>query len=108
MSPQVLNAFAFAHPFLEASGDVVMAWMLLWRATVAARALEKLGCGLADAAARRAKAESNKHAAFYEGQLRSAEFFIKNLLPVTLGKLAAIVGTNGAAVEIPEVAFGGR
>jgi alkylation response protein AidB-like acyl-CoA dehydrogenase len=31
MSPQVMSAFAFAHPFMDASGDVVMAWMLLWR-----------------------------------------------------------------------------
>jgi hypothetical protein len=32
--PKVMNAFAFAHPFLEASGDVVMGWMLLWRAVI--------------------------------------------------------------------------
>ena len=41
MSPKVMSAFAFAHPFMEASGDVVMAWMLLWRGVVAATQLEK-------------------------------------------------------------------
>ena len=108
MSPQVLNAFAFAHPVLEVCGDVTMAWMLLWRATVAARALEKLGCRIDDAAERRALSEKNKNAAFYEGQLRSVEFFVKAILHVTHGKMAAIIAANGAAVDIPEASFGGK
>ena len=41
MSPKVLNAFAFAYPFMEVTGDVVMAWMLLWRAVIAAQKLER-------------------------------------------------------------------
>jgi hypothetical protein len=106
MSPKVLNAFAFAHPFMEAAGDIVMAWMLLWRASVAAPKLEKL-VGSSDPGARLEKAQADKNAAFYEGQLRSTEFFIHSVLPVTRGKLEAIADTNGAAVEIPEISFGG-
>jgi alkylation response protein AidB-like acyl-CoA dehydrogenase len=106
MSPKVLNAFAFAHPFMEAAGDVVMAWMLLWRASIAAPKLEKLAGG-SDPQIRLKKAQTDKNAAFYEGQIRSAEFFIHSVLPVTLGRLDAIAETNGAAVEIPESAFGG-
>jgi alkylation response protein AidB-like acyl-CoA dehydrogenase len=94
MSPQVLNAFAFAHPFMEACGDVVMAWMLLWRAGIAA-----------DQLARGAK---KKDQAFYEGQLKSAEFFTHSILPITMGKIEAILGLNGAAVEISEDGFGGK
>ncbi|MGB7920364.1 MAG: acyl-CoA dehydrogenase, partial [Desulfobacterales bacterium] len=41
MSPKVLNAFAFAHPFMDVCGDVILAWLHLWRATVAVAALEK-------------------------------------------------------------------
>jgi hypothetical protein len=41
MSDKVLAAFANAHPFQDAAGDTVMAWMLLWRAAIAARKLEK-------------------------------------------------------------------
>ena len=55
----------------------------------------------------REKAEKQKDAAFYYGQLKTAEFFIQTLLPITMGKLDAIALTNGAAVEIPEVSFGG-
>ena len=106
MSPQVLNAFVFAHPFMDAAGDVIMAWMLLWRSLVAAPKLEKLA-GSLDPEARKAKAEKDKQAAFYEGQLKTAEFFANAVLPVTMGKFKAIAATNGAAVEIPEASFGG-
>ena len=106
MSPQVMKAFAYAHPFLEVAGDVVMAWMLLWRASVAAQQLVKLA-GSLDPEARRTAAEKNKNAAFYEGQLRSAEYFIKAVLPVTYGKMKAIMDTCSAVVDIPEASFGG-
>ncbi len=112
MSPKVMHAFAFAHPFMEVCGDIVMAWMLLWRATIAAPKLESIlgedanGTGV-DYVERLSKIESNKNAAFYEGQIRSAEYFINCILPITHGKIKAIMGGNGAVVEIPEAAFGG-
>jgi len=93
MSPKVLNAFAFASPFMEATGDVVFAWMLLWRATVAAKKLEE--------------GAKKKDIAFYEGQLKSIEFFAHSILPITHGKMAAILDTNGATIEISEASFGG-
>ncbi|MGD8445867.1 MAG: acyl-CoA dehydrogenase C-terminal domain-containing protein, partial [Desulfobacterales bacterium] len=48
-----------------------------------------------------------KDVEFYEGQLKSAEFFILTILPTTLGKMDSIVKCNGSAVEISEAAFGG-
>ncbi|MBW1961482.1 MAG: acyl-CoA dehydrogenase [Deltaproteobacteria bacterium] len=92
-SEKIQEAFAFAYPFMEAAGDVILAWLLLWRATVASAALNE-GC-------------SKKDEAFYEGQMKNAEFFTQVILPVTLGKMDAISKTNGAAVEISEAAFGG-
>jgi hypothetical protein len=105
MSPNVMSAFAFAHPFLDVTGDVMMAWMLLWRAAIAATQMEKLA-GSLGAEARSKAVEKNKNAAFYEGQIRSAEYFIYSILPVTWGKMKAITTTNSAAVDIPEAAFG--
>jgi len=93
MSPEVLKAFAHAYSFMEVTGDVVMAWMLLWRAAISAGKLEKA---------------KKKDKPFYEGQLKSCEFFIENILPVTFGKMKAILGTNAAALDISEDAFGGR
>ncbi|MBW1894723.1 MAG: acyl-CoA dehydrogenase [Deltaproteobacteria bacterium] len=106
MSPDVKSAFALASPFLEVTGDIVMAWMLLWRAVVAAPKLDKL-IGDADGEERIEKIEKNKNAAFYEGQVRTAEYFITSILPVTLGKMNAVEATNSAVVEMPEASFGG-
>ena len=70
-----------------------MLFRSLWRAAIAA--------GKIDGAAKKEKA-------FYEGQMKSAEYFIKTILPVTLGKMNAILANNGAVVEISEEAFGGK
>jgi alkylation response protein AidB-like acyl-CoA dehydrogenase len=94
MSPEVMTAFAHAYPFMEVSGDVVMSWLLLWRATTAAEKLEK--------------GAKKKDVAFYEGQLKSTEFFVHCVLPGTLGKMDAILATNGAVVDISEASFGGK
>jgi hypothetical protein len=99
-------AFAYAHPFLEVVGDMIMAWMLLWRAAVAVPKLEKLA-GSADEETIFSKAAKNKDAAFYAGQLKSAEFFISSFLPVTIGKMNAIVASHPAAIQIHERSFGG-
>jgi alkylation response protein AidB-like acyl-CoA dehydrogenase len=106
-SEKVQIAYAFAHPFLEVMGDLSMAWMLLWRASIALPKLEKIAGG-SDPENIRAKVEKNKDAAFYEGQLQTARFFIKTVVPVTMGKLDAIEGLDGAAVEIPESSFGSK
>ena len=94
MSPQVLTAFAFAYRFMAVSVVVVMGWMLLWRAAVAA---EKLQAG--------GKAKDKK---FYEGVIKSAEYFIQCVLPVTMGKMEAIMLSAPAAVQIEEDSFGGK
>jgi alkylation response protein AidB-like acyl-CoA dehydrogenase len=106
MSADVKVAFAYAKPFLDVIGDVCLAWMLLWRATAALPQLEKLA-GSLDPAARSAAAAKNKEAAFYEGVLQSARYFINTVLPVTMGKMKAIKASDAATIEIPETAFGG-
>jgi alkylation response protein AidB-like acyl-CoA dehydrogenase len=99
-------AFAWAHPFLTVMGDVIMGWMHLWRATVAASRLETLTlqAGRDDLQELIGK---NKEAAFYDGQLKAASYFIETVLPVTSGRMNAIAGGNKAAVEIDERSYGG-
>lgn len=94
MGEQVLTAFAHAYPFMEVAGDMAMAWMLLWRATVAT---EKL-----------AGKPAKKDIDFYEGQIKSAQFFIEAILPVTFGKMKSILQGSDAAVTISEAAFGAK
>jgi hypothetical protein len=92
MSPDFEKAFAFAYPFMEVTGDVVMAWMLLWRATIAAKSLAEKPAHQAD---------------FYGGQIKTAEYFINTILPVCLGKMNAIEGGNVAVLEMTDAGFGG-
>jgi hypothetical protein len=94
MYGDLLTAAAHAHPFMEVCGDMVVGWMLLWRARIAAQAL--------------AAGAKEKDAAFYEGQIKGAEFFAQLLLPVTLGKMEAILSGCNLAVDMPEDAFGGK
>ena len=90
MGEKVLTAFSYAHPFLEVTGDVVMAWMLLWRGTAAAKGLEKA---------------KKKDIPFYEGQIKSLDFFTGCVLPVSVGKMEMIKATNSAIVDISEESF---
>jgi hypothetical protein len=86
-------AFANSVPFLMVMGDVIMAWMLIWRASIASQKLQK-------------KSKS-KDQAFYRGQIFSAEYFVKSVLPETLGRMDAIMSGGEAVVNISEAAFGG-
>ena len=105
-SGDVKTAFAYAHPFLEVVGDVCMAWMHLWRATVAAPCLEKLAAGASPGDIAQ-MAGKNKAVAFYDGQLKTAEYFIRAILPVTMGKMESIIAANNSLVNINSKSFGG-
>ncbi|MBA2881276.1 hypothetical protein HNR65_001602 [Desulfosalsimonas propionicica] len=90
---QVRTAYAYAFPFLEVTGDVIVAWMLLWRACVAS---EKLAAKV-----------RKKDKTYYQGIMYTAEFFICNLLPPAMGKMDCIVSPNSAAIDIADECFGG-
>ena len=87
-------AFVQAHPFLDVTGDTLMGWMMLWRATIATQKL--------------ADKPKNKDISFYEGQLSSARFYINSVLPVSKGKMEVIMTGDTAALDISEEAFGSK
>ncbi|MDM8518178.1 acyl-CoA dehydrogenase [Desulfobacterales bacterium HSG16] len=93
-SEKMMSVFSHAYSFMDATGDAVMAWMLLWRATAAAVKLEK--------------GAKKKDVSFYEGQIKSAQFFINSVLPITLGKMDVILDNDDAVGEISEDSFGGK
>ena len=70
-----------------------MAWMLLWRAVIASQKL--------------ADNPKEKDRKFYDGQIKTAEFYIRTLLPASLGVMDSIMDGCGAAVAIDDEAFGG-
>jgi hypothetical protein len=87
-------------------GDTCMGWMLLWRASIAAPRLME-AAGSLDPSARQKAAAKSKEAAFYEGQIQSATYFINAILPIALGRMAAIRSVDPAVVQMPEAGFGG-
>jgi len=89
-----MNAFAHAYSFMEVCGDVVFAWLMLWRASIAARNLKN--------------GARKKDVAFYEGQIKSAEFFVNSILPVSIGKMNVIMTADNSVIDISEDAFGGK
>jgi len=106
-SDQALNAYAFAHPFLEVTGDVTFAWMHLWRASIAAPRLAKK-VGSLDREAIAAKAVKNKDAAFYAGQMATARFFISTLLPQAYGRMDAILEADTCVEDMLDVSLGSK
>ena len=88
----VRHAFANATPFLDVTGDTLMAWMLLWRAQAASHAL--------------ADKPKKKDIAFYQGQIQSARFFIHNILPVSIARMGVILSMDTTAMDIPDAAIG--
>lgn len=94
MEGQIKNALAFSYTFMDAAGDLITAWMLLWRANLASQQLEK-----------GAKKKDQK---FLEGQIKSAEFFVGNVLPLTDGKIETIMGSCCSAIDIDDDSFGGK
>ncbi len=98
-------AYAQAHPFLDVTGDIIMAWMLLWRA---ARAYPGRQALLAKAPDPAEHIATNREAAFLDGQLKTAAYFITMALPVTIGKIKSIMqGDSAAILNTAEKAFGG-
>ncbi|WP_319409439.1 acyl-CoA dehydrogenase [uncultured Desulfosarcina sp.] len=103
----IVSTFLQATPFLDATGDVLVAYFLLWSAVVAEEKLEVLfrKKKLQDADQRKAFIEKNASAAFLAGKKESARFFIANMLPITDGKLSAIGWGDLSAWEIAEKSF---
>lgn len=93
MSMDAKTAFAYSFPFLDVTGDVIMAWTLLWRACVADEALEGK--------------PKKKDIAYYQGIITTAEFYIYSQLPGTLGKMNAIERKHDAVLTISDDCFGG-
>lgn len=75
---------------LMAVGDVIITWLLLRQADIAA---DKLAAG------------AGKDADFYTGKIASAKFFVATVLPHITADRKIVEGTDSSIMEIPESAF---
>ncbi|HUT54862.1 MAG TPA: acyl-CoA dehydrogenase [bacterium] len=100
-SKDFMLGFLKATPLLEIFGDVLCAWALLWQANVAEKKLAEI-VGSGD---RKAAIKGNNEAAFLDGKIQSARFFLGFELPKVDGKVAALLVNETAALDIEEVSF---
>jgi len=98
-----------AYPFLMMMGKIVCAWLLLWEAQIAQERLTAVcsakGVNAADPIALAPFVKENKDAAFYDGKLKSARYFIKNVLPEIDGTVKSIKSEDLSMMEIAEESF---
>jgi len=98
-----------AYPFLMMMGKIVCAWLLFWQAGIAQEKLGALckakGVNAADPFALAPFLKENKDAAFYDGKVKSAQYFIKNVLPEVDAVVKAIKSEDLSMMEIADEGF---
>jgi alkylation response protein AidB-like acyl-CoA dehydrogenase len=96
-------------PFIHFMGDICLGWILFWQAGVAIRSLDwvckERGVDPRDPTQLSAFLGGNKQAAFYDGKIHSARYFIKHVLPQVDGKAAAIKSGDLSPMAIHENGF---
>jgi hypothetical protein len=75
---------------LMAVGDVIIAWLLLRQADIAATKLPTA---------------TSKDVDFYTGKIASSKYFVHNFLPLITASRAIVEAENGEIMDLPESAF---
>jgi alkylation response protein AidB-like acyl-CoA dehydrogenase len=98
-----------ATPFMRLMGHVCLGWLHFWQAGIAADKLGAIfkenGLDPSDKGKRDELTLRNREAAFYEGKLWSARYYIKNILPRTKALDIAIKSRDLSGMGIPDNCF---
>lgn len=98
-----------AYPFLNMMGNIVLGWLLFWQAGIAApklNAILKQGAVNPDDRAKRdVFIKENRDAAFYNGKILSARYYIKHVLPQAEAIAKSIKTEDITPVEITPECF---
>ncbi|NPU83771.1 MAG: acyl-CoA dehydrogenase [Syntrophaceae bacterium] len=104
---------ANAYPFLMMMGKVVLGWLLLWEAGVAEEKLEALCRENGVAPEDLFKLfevhdllRNNADAAFYQGKIAAAKYFIRHVLPEVEAAAQSIRSEDLSMLEIADESFG--
>jgi len=98
----------YAQPYLEIFGDVVIGWLLLKQAAIAAG---KLGAIYAEKGAvgsrakQRALVHENADVAFYQGKIATAKFFALTALTTVKARCGAIKLGDKTPIEMADESF---
>jgi len=82
-------AHSWASPYLEIVGDVVLGWMLIWQAVIAAKKIEN----------------SNGDGNYYTAKILTAKFYASSLLPAVYGKILAIRKNDRSLLQMTDALF---
>jgi acyl-CoA dehydrogenase len=88
-----LEISQFCTRFLEMFGEVILGWVLMEAGCIAAKRLAALPAGDADRP-------------FYEGKVKTARFFIYNILPGVAAKAEILRHCDHSFIEVDEAEFG--
>ena len=106
---KLLVPISNALPLIYLMGDVCVGWLLFWQAGLAAKRLAAMlkenHVDSQDAAGRGTFLSQNAQAAFYDGKVQSARYFIKNVLPQVDGIAAAIKNEDLSLMAIHDNGF---
>lgn len=105
-SPEKIDIYAKATPFLEAMGDVILGWFHLWQLIITH---PKLAAFVGQEAQEKAPKvlRKKKEGAFYYGKVSSAKFFMDHILKKSRGKFEALESETESVVQIFDKAFAG-
>lgn len=106
---KLLVPISNATPFVHLMGDICVGWLLFWQACIAQKRLneilEKNNIDPGDTAKRSELMSRDGEAAFYDGKIHGARFFIKNVLPQVDGMAGAIKNEDLSLMTIPDSGF---
>ena len=102
MNEAPLYVLQQATPFMKFMGNLVMAWLLTEQAIIASDKLDELFAakGAETKDAKKELIAENPEAAFYDGKVQTARFFVKNLLPENRSLVQAIQSQDTSIMDI--------
>jgi alkylation response protein AidB-like acyl-CoA dehydrogenase len=106
---KLLVPISNATPFVHLMGNICVGWLLVWQACIASKRLAAIfaenGVSPQDASKKSELLSNNQEAAFYDGKVNSARFFIKNVLPQVDSMAAAIKNEDLSLMAIHDNGF---
>jgi len=101
-----LALVANATPMQQAMFPLIVAWLHLWSLTITLPKSREL-LGDAKGADRKKILETNPEAAYYNGRVLSAQFFIGAEFPKYFGRVECVMNNEGAAIKVESENFTG-
>jgi len=98
-----------AYPFLNMMGTICLGWIQYWQAGIAQKKVDDIlnenNIDASDKKAVREFIKEHKNAAFYQGKVYSARYYIKNVLPQAQAFAKSIKSQDLSVMKILEESF---